>query len=153
VSITLLIFFLQAGLLLVAWAWHGGSDRLVYALAATFCLSVWAGTNLAGIDRQVTLSLADAALVFIAAHAWTRHYDLRGWWISWMGFGKIALRLGQSAEPFLDHWTFAAVLNATFIAQIIIAGGLADGLGRRIAHHLRSAGPRRARLLRNVEGR
>lgn len=139
-------------LLVAAWRWRGGNDRLVGWMALLFAVSEWAGLAFTGTDRQAALGVLDAALVSIAAREWISGYDLRGWWIGLLGFAKIALRVGFVGLE-LDHMTFAAVVNATFIVQVFIAGGMADGLGRRLSDYLRGLGPRGARLLRNVEGR
>ena len=154
----LIVLNLQAALLLIAWAWHGGSDRLVYWLGAAFAASAWIGINLTGIDMHVALALLDAVIVFAASRAWISGYDLRGWWVGLIGLAKIGVRLGfvtvgHGIEYHVSFWVFAAAMNVAFAAQVIIAGGLCDELGRRIADYLSRAGPRRARLLRNVAGR
>lgn len=151
----LIVLNLQAALLLLAWVWHGGNDRLIYWLGAAFVASAWIGFNLTGIDMHVALALLDALVVFAASRAWISGYDLRGWWIGLIGLGKIGLRLGFVTPNFsgAGFWFFAAAMNVAFAAQVIIAGGLCDELGRRIADYLGRAGPLRARLLRNVAGR
>ena len=151
----LIVLNIQAALLLMAWVWHGGSDRLVYWLGAAFVASAWLGTNLTGMDMHVALAVLDAVIVFVASRAWISGYDLRGWWVGLIGLGKIGLRLGFVTSNFsgAGFWFFAAAMNVAFVAQVIIAGGVLDELGRRIADYLGSAGPRRARLLRNVAGR
>jgi len=151
-SLAMLIEAAQLLLLVAAWLWRGGNDRMTYALLVAFVVSAWIGMHLTGIDRQAALGVLDAVLVSFAAREWINHYDTRGWSIGLLGLSKIGLRFGYATLD-LNHTIFAAVINATFIAQVFIAGGMADGLGRRIADHLRSAGPRGARLLRNVEGR
>ena len=84
--------------------------------------------------------------------------DLRGWWIGLIGLAKVGLQLAvvgseYGAEYHVSGWVFAAVVNLSFAAQVIIAGGMTDELGKRIADYLRSAGPLRARLFHNVAGR
>jgi len=145
--------FLQAVLLLVAIVWHGGNDRLIAGLAGAFLLSLIVSETLHGMDRNAVFAVLDAFVVFVASRAWISDYDTRGWWVGGLGLIKIGLRLGYSAEAHVSHYLFAATINCAFVAQVVIAGGLLDGLGRRLADHLRSAGPRRARLLRNVDGR
>ena len=148
-----LIELAQALLLIVAVLWTGGSDRMMLALSGAFIISLAVSDAFTGIDRAVALSILDCAIVFAASRIWITYHDLRGWWIGMIGFGKIAARLGYASEPHVSHLVFAATVNTAFIAQVMIAGGMLDGLGRWIADYLRNAGPRRARLLRNVEGR
>ena len=143
----------QALLLIVAVLWTGGNDRMMLALAAAFVAAIAIANSLSGIDRDVAMSILDAAIVAVASRIWISHHDTRGWWIGWLGLIKIGGRFAYAGNPAVSHYLFAASINAAFIAQVIIAGGMLDGLGRRLAHYLRSAGPRRARLLRNVEGR
>lgn len=154
----LIVMNAQAALLLLAWAWYGGSDRLIYWLGAAFVASAWIGMNLTGIDMHVALALLDAVIVFAASRAWISRYDLRGWWVGLIGLAKIGVRLGfvtaaTSNNSSAAFWAFAAFVNVAFAAQVIIAGGLCDELGRRIADYLGRSGPLRARLLRNVAGR
>lgn len=146
----------QSFLLLAAWLWRGGTDRLIYWLGGAFIASLWISQHFAGIDRHAALAVLDAAVVAIATRAWISG-DLRGWWIGFIGLAKVGLRLavvgGQyGAEYHVSGWVFAAVVNLAFAAQVIIAGGITDELGKRIADYLRSAGPLRARLFRNVAG-
>jgi hypothetical protein len=148
-----LIELAQALLLIAAILWTGGNDRMMLALSVSFVAAVAVGNALSGIDRAVAMSALDAAIVAYASRIWVSHNDMRGWWIGWLGFIKISARLGYASNPAVSHYLFAAGINAAFFAQVIIAGGMLDGLGRRIADYLRHAGPRRARLLRNVEGR
>ncbi len=140
-----IVLALQAALLPMAWFWKGGNDRLIYWLAGSFVASLWFHLNLSGIDRHVALVLVDTLIVAAATRAWVSGGDLRGWWVGLIGLAKI----GSSG----NFWLFAAAMNAAFALQVIIAGGLVDVVGNWIAAHLRHAGPRRARLLRNVEGR
>ena len=146
----------QSLLLLAAWLWRGGSDRLIYWLGGAFIASLWISQHFAGIDRHAALAVLDAAVVAVATRAWISG-NLRGWWIGLIGFAKVGLRLavvgGQyGSEYHGSGWAFAAVVNLAFAAQVIIAGGITDELGKRIADYLRSAGPLRARLFRNVAG-
>lgn len=148
----------QALLMLAAWFWRGGNDRLVYWLAAGFVASVWLSYNLGGAERHVAMAFVDAAIVTAASKAWISHHDMRGWLIGGIGLLKIGARLSfMAGDPtnnsHISYWVFAAAMNAAFVAQVIVAGGFADELGKRIADRIRSAGPRRARLLRNVAGR
>jgi len=147
----------QSLLLLAAWFWRGGTDRLIYWLAASFIAALWLSQHLSGIDRHAALAVLDATIVAVATRAWISG-DLRGWWIGLIGLAKVGLRLAvvgseYGAEYHVSGWVFAAVVNLSFAAQVIIAGGITDELGKRIADYLRSAGPLRARLLRNVAGR
>ena len=146
----------QALLLLLAFAWHGGSDRMTIWLMGAFVASAGIATSLHGIDRHAALAVLDALIVAIATRAWVGG-DLRGWWIGFIGLAKVGFRLavvgGQyGAEYHVSGWAFAAVVNLAFAAQVIIAGGITDELGKRIADYLRSSGPLRARLFRNVAG-
>jgi hypothetical protein len=151
--VTVWVEYLQAALLLIAIVWHGGNDRLVVGLIGAFLLSLLVTQTLHGMDRSAALAVLDGFIVFVASRAWISDYDTRGWWVGGLGLIKIGLRLFYSSHPTVSHYLFAVSINCAFIAQVIIAGGILDGLGRRLADHLRNAGPRRARLLRNVEGR
>lgn len=147
----------QALLLLLAFIWHGGNDRMTVWLMGAFVASAGFATSLSGIDRHAALAVLDATIVAVATRAWISG-DLRGWWIGLIGLAKVGLQLAvvgseYGAEYHVSGWVFAAVVNLSFAAQVIIAGGITDELGNWIAAHLRHAGPRRARLLRNVEGR
>lgn len=153
-----IVLALQACLLFVAWFWKGGNDRLIYWLAGSFVASLWFHLNLSGVDRHVALALVDTLIVAAATRAWISGGDLRGWWVGLIGLAKLGSRLFVVADPVPNFssgnfWVFAATMNAAFALQVIIAGGLVDVVGNWIAAHLRHAGPRRARLLRNVEGR
>lgn len=147
------VMVIQWILFLIAIVWRGGSDKILIALGLSFMASIGIAEILDGMDRSAALGLLDAVIVAVASRAWINHHDLRGWWIGWLGLIKIGARLLYASDSGVSHLQFAAVVNIAFIAQVIIAGGMLDDLGRRIADHLRSAGPRRARLLRNVEGR
>lgn len=147
----------QALLLLLAFIWHGGNDRMTAWLIGAFVVSAGLATFLTGIDRHAALAVLDAVVVAAATRAWVGG-DLRGWWIGLIGLAKVGFRLavvgGQyGAEYHVSGWVFAAVVNLSFAAQVIIAGGITDELGKRIADYLRSAGPLRARLFHNVAGR
>lgn len=145
----------QALLLLAAWFWRGGTDRLIYWLSGSFIAALWLNQHLSGIDRHAALAVLDAVVVTVATRAWI-HGDLRCWWIGFIGLAKIGGRLAMASSTpnnsDMIFWEFAAAMNVAFAAQVIIAGGITDELGKRIADYLRSAGPLRARLLRNVAG-
>lgn len=154
----LIVANVQAALLLLAWVWHGGNDRLIYWLGFAFVASAWLGAILQDIDMHVALAVLDAVIVFAASRAWISGFDMRGWWVGLIGLAKIGVRLsyvtaGPPNSSSVIFWAFAAFINVAFAAQVIIAGGIADELGGRFADYLRRAGPRRARLLRNVAGR
>lgn len=148
---TAIVDAILGALVLVALFHRPG--KIATVVAATFIAAISLGPLLAGVSQEAFLALLDYAVVFAMLMIWTKHDDMRAYTIGAIGLSKIVFAFAFSPSVgFLhaENWVFAAALNCAFAAQVLVAGGMVDGVGHRIDDFLRTHLPRRYRLLRNA---
>lgn len=100
-------------------------------------------------DRAWMLASVDAALVVWCWHLWTRGGSLMAWAVTVIAFGKCASRAAWELGWLPEHVIAAALINVGALAQVLIAGGYVDGLGRWLDDRARRHVPVRYHLLRH----
>lgn len=148
---TAVIVALLASLQVVA-LWRR-PDRVTGILVACFAVAVIVAGHLPVTERFTALALLDYVLVAAMIGPWAVSIDRRAQVIGLLGLGKLVARLTYAGNPYIDHWTFAAVMNCAFAAQVIVAGGMADGVGRWFSDFARPYRARVSGLLRHGEVR
>lgn len=148
---TAIILALLASLQVVA-LWRR-PDRVTGILVSCFALAVIFASYAPVQERFVLLAILDLVLVTSMIGPWAILIDRRAQLIGLIGTAKLMARLTYASNPYIDHWTFAAAMNCAFAAQIIIAGGMADGIGRWVSDFGRTNRARVAGLLRHGEVR
>jgi len=129
---TLLVFCAIAALVIAALVRK--PQAIMIVLASAFCISVMASQN---IDREALrpfLVGIDSLVVAAMVPIWSRFRSQRARIVGLAGLGQVgwATMAGGTTAPW-NLW--AAVENATFVFQLLVAGGYADGLGTWLADH------------------
>lgn len=132
------------------------------AIATARRLDWVTGTIACGLILSAVMIASEPAspLPFIAAidgmtcaamaAVWTVHNSMRAWSVGAIGLAKTGGTLvAYLADPFAVHWGFAVALNLAFLAQVLVAGGWADGLGSRLDRVFARLAPKRRSLLRD----
>jgi hypothetical protein len=138
------VFLLQGALL--AWALWRRPQRIMLALAAVWCFGVAVAAYWPPETRLPIIIALDALLV--AAMGWlyrTFHSD-RALVILWLSALKIVWAIAAVLLAWPQHFR-AAGINGAFIGQVLIGGGLADGVMAWLGHSARGVC---ARLRRSV---
>ena len=134
-------------MLLVAGFYIAGPRPVLFILAAAMSGSWLAGAYLGGPERIVAFMLIDLCSIFAIAIWRDRTRDrlvglvsliLIGWAVTYTSFSH------------MDYYSYAVGVNSGAAVQLLIGGGMADDLGRRIDNWLSSAWPGGARLMRIV---
>jgi ABC-type Co2+ transport system permease subunit len=126
--VTTLIVMAVITVLLIAAVWRQ-PDQVTWILVGCFAAAVIIATKMPATERFTTLALIDYALVAVMIGPWAVKRCGRARIIGVIGLAKLVARLTYASNPYIDHWTFAAIMNCAFAAQVIVAGGLADGIG------------------------
>jgi hypothetical protein len=135
--------------LLVALAIRRSCDGCTIAMAAGLGASMLF-MQAAPWSPVPGVAFIDAATTLVMLALWTRHVSMRAWAIGFIGLMKCALSMGQfMADPVQVGWTYPALINGAFVAQVLIAGGWADAVGVRADRLLARLAPVRHRLLRD----
>jgi hypothetical protein len=146
VTTTLVVALLAALQAVAIWR---KPDQVTWILVACFAVAVIVAGNVPLPERFTVLALIDYALVAAMIGPWAVTHSRRAQIIGVIGLVKLVARLTYASHPYMDHWTFAAVMNCAFAAQVIVAGGLADGIGRWLSDHCWFGRSRAAGLHRN----
>lgn len=144
------VYFMQ-GLLLLFALWRGTADSITLTLLASWFVTSTAGVDLEGAQRAAFLAVADCAVALAMLGLWTAATDMRAWAVGLIGWLKTSVRLAFVSFPSFDPTAYAAIVGLAFFAQIIVAGGFADGVGVKLDCMLLRFFPRRHSLLRNSE--
>jgi hypothetical protein len=140
------IFALSLALLLAGFHRVGFRPSLII-LAVVMLAAFLANMYLGGPSRIVALILIDLCTIF-AVNVWhDRKHDRLVGLIALFG---IVWAVAYMVVPYMNYWTYAAGVNCAAAMQLLIGGGMADDLGRRIDHWLDSVWPRGAHALRSV---
>lgn len=127
--------------------WRVGCRPSVLALAAAMTGSWLIGGALHGTDRDVANALLDLGTILAIRATSCGARDRQ---VCAIALGMIMLRCAYMAGPYMDHYPFAVIVNCAVTAQLIIAGGMADGAGRRIDRWVSRLPDRGARAIRYV---
>lgn len=136
---TAAVFTLQ--LVLLSWALWRRPDYATLALALAYCLGVLVAGYWPPDSRLPVIVALDAAVVAVMRHLAFRFDSDRARIVATIGGCKIAF-------AFLAVWigthphTRAAAINTAFIAQVIIAGGLGNGVLAWLGHRVDGLGRR-----------
>lgn len=140
--------------ILLAYAWGRRPGILVETLALALAASL---VVVAVFDKPdqlpITLAIDAAVVAFMARIAQGAPPSISGpaRIIMAVGTFKITFAIAGSALD-LNHNARAAARNSAFIVQIIVAGGMADGLIAWLGHRVRIAADRARRVLHRMEG-
>lgn len=134
-------------LLLIAAFWRVKARPVLFILAGGMALSWVAGAYLGGPDRIIAFILIDLATIF-AINVW--HDRAHDRVVALIAFTGIVWAVLYMAVPYINYWTYAAGVNCAAAVQLLIGGGMADDLGRRIDNWIDRAWPRGASALRSM---
>lgn len=125
---------------LVLWLFRRAEDDVLAAILSASMLASWAVGALVGdIARIAAMILLDVALI-MAVKQWT--HGRRALVVAGV---SVLLILGRAAfmpleagaahvaNPYIEHWVYAAAVNLAFVLQCLVAGGQFDVIGRRFA--------------------
>lgn len=140
---TLLVNVL-AGLLLLL-AIHRRPQAICATLAMAYLLAMALAELLHGAQLRPLLLVLDAGVVAACAALWRMHHSWRASIVAWIGMGKIAAAMLAAALG--TRWQAWAIMeNAAFFLQILVAGGMADGIMAWLGYRLRGLCSVRARM-------
>lgn len=143
---TALITSIHLGLLIAGFS-LAGARPVLFILAASMVGSWIAGAYLGGPERIVAFIMLDLFVIFAVSVWRDRHRDRLVGLISLI---LIAWGTGYSALSYMDYHSYAVGVNCAAVVQLLIGGGMADDLGRRIDNWLDSVWPWGARIVRAV---
>jgi len=96
------------------------------------------------------IAAIDAMTCLAMAAIWTAFGSMRAWSVGLIGLAKAgATMTAYLVDASAIAWPYALFINAAFLAQVIVAGGWADGLGSRLDRVFARIAPVRHGLLRN----
>lgn len=75
----------------------------------------------------------------LAVRIWHDYGQEKARVVALLSMGKLTLRWAWYSGLPIDHAAYAAALNAAFLFQCLVAGGLLDGIGVAIADRARAA--------------
>lgn len=112
-----------------------GGVLLVGALALSFALSI----VLAFMPPpRWYLAAPEFLAIALAVRIWHDYGQGKARVVALISMGKLGLRWGWSQGWIADHHVFAAALNAGFLIQCLVAGGMLDGIGVAITDRFRA---------------
>lgn len=133
--------------LLIAGFYIAGCRPVLFILAAAMSGSWFAGSYLGGPERIVAFMLIDLCCIFAISIWRDRKRDRLVGLISFM---LISWSVAYTSIPHIDYYSYAVGVNSAAVVQLLIGGGMADDLGRRIDNWLSGAWPGGARIMRSV---
>lgn len=141
-------YFLLAGIITAVAFWRrpGVTSAILMAgLAASFA-SPWSRMELLPY-----LSTIDVAVVVAMTGIWAHdRHNMRAWTIGFIGLAKCAWTWFAAVNVLqVNTYGYVLPLNCAYLAQVLVAGGFADGIGHRLDDLFRRVVPRRYGLLRN----
>lgn len=139
---------------LLGLAWGRRPGILVETLAVALIASLVVVATFDKPDQlPITLAIDAAVVAFMARLARLSPSEVSepARIIMAIGTIKIIFALTGAAVD-LNHNARAAARNGAFVVQVIIAGGMADGLIAWLGHRGRSLGDRARRVFHRVEG-
>ena len=146
-SLTAVIFAGLAGLMAVA-LWRR-PQAITLILAAAFVAGVAAASLLPTTARPLSVIVLDLVVVIAMGRLVRVHRSARALIVLWIGTFKIAFEI-VAALTGLHQPLRAATINGAFVVQVLIAGGMANGLLAWLGNRLDGL---RARLHRMPGGR
>lgn len=127
---TAAVYATHVVLCVMAWRRVGPSPGIAI-LAAALPVSWLVCDAFRDVDQDVVMAVLDLSVI-IALMEWRG--GPRDRIAALLALGMIFLRGVHIAdgERFLSYWTFAALINAIVGVQFLVAGGMADDVGRWI---------------------
>lgn len=128
--------------MLVAAGWHRKRDGLNLLMAGGLVASM-----LMALAHPWSvlpyLGTIDTVVCLVSAGFWAKYYSNRARIVGLIGGAKVAITYAAyTIDPQVILWPYALFLNAAFMAQVVTAGGWADGVGIRIDSALTRIAPR-----------
>lgn len=121
-----------------------------FTLASCFALSAAIGPVItAQPDHDAVMIVFDLAVV-LGMRTWCS--GVRAYAIGVIGLSVIVLRTVHIGSLAMGHFAYASAINGALACQLLIAGGLADGVGRWFGGWCDRVMPRVAGVLRHVAG-
>lgn len=133
--------------LLIAGFGVAGCRPVLFILAAAMAGTWVAGAYLGGAERIVAFMLIDLCCIFAIAIWRDRKRDRL---VGLVSLILIGWAVAYTSVSHMDYHTYAIGVNSAVVVQLLIGGGMADDLGRRIDNWLSRAWPGGARLVRSV---
>lgn len=143
---TAFIYTLHLSLLMVGFAVAGPRPSL-FILAASMSGSWIAGAYLGGPERIVAFIALELFVIFAISVWRDRKRDRL---IGLVSLCLIAWATVYTGLSYMDYHSYAVGVNCAAAVQLLIGGGMADDLGRRIDDWLSRVWPRGAHLVRYV---
>lgn len=145
-------------IVLLAYA-HGrrrndaGSD-LTLTLIAAFMVAIVIIQVVPKANQLPYLLLVDAAVVAIAARISDTPFialSEQAKIVAAIGVLKITFTIAAEAFGMINN-VRAAIINGAFVVQVLVAGGMTDGIIVGLGHRVRGLGDRLDRVLRRMGG-
>jgi energy-coupling factor transporter transmembrane protein EcfT len=104
-------------------------DRITITLALTCAASIYLGQIVPVAKLPGLFATLDMLTAVIMLTIWTTYRSRRAQLVGFLAMVKCAWAVLFTASLGNSSWLiYAIVLNAGFVAQVIVAGGMADGL-------------------------
>jgi len=133
--------------LLIAGFVLAGPRPVLFILAAAMAGTWLSGAYLGGAGRIIAFMLIELCCIFAIAVWRDRKRDRL---VGLVSLILICWAVSYTVIPHMDYATYATGVNSAAAVQLLIGGGMADDLGRRVDSWLSGHFPRGARLVRSV---
>jgi hypothetical protein len=140
------VFLLQGALL--AWGLLRRPQRIMLALAAVWGLGIVVAASWPPETRLPMVIALDALLVVAMGWLYRTFHSDRALIVLWIGALKIVWAIAAVLLSWPQYFR-AAGINGAFIVQVLIGGGLADGVMAWLGHSVRGVC---ARINRSMAG-
>jgi len=148
--VTEMVFTGQA--LLLAFALWRRPQRIMLVLAVAFALAVMAAAFIGREHRLPVIITLDTFVVVSMGMLVRRYHSDRARVVLWIGMLKIVFSV-TAASLGLVQYARAASLNSAFVLQVLVAGGLADGIMAWLGNRAGMLGARLAGMRRSFWSR
>jgi hypothetical protein len=130
--VTTMVYLTSAALLILALRHR--PQAITVTLAAGWVIAVMAGEFTPRANLMPLLLTIDAGVVVVMAQLARRYRSDRARIVMALGLLKVTMGIALAGGV----WNaFAAAYNAAFLAQVLVAGGLSDGVTSWLGYRLR----------------
>lgn len=130
----------------LALLWRRLGDLSWILFTSMVCSWIFA-FRLGGVDRIVAMVMLDLSLILIVRAVCS---GARARLVAAVSLGLIVLRGAYLGDQYINHSHYAVLVNCAFVLQLLIGGGIADGIGHWVDRRLARIWPWGARALRHV---
>lgn len=126
-------------------------QAIMAVLAGAYIASVALSQSLRGVDLRPLLVGIDAFVVALMVPLWAQYRSQRARVVGALGMVQVGWAIFSGGTG--TQWaTWAAIENAMFVAQVLVAGGDADGIAAWLGDRIARLRARGAGLLGHVGG-